>query len=104
MKDSKGHGSNARGGGNGDPRKEAIQSRFIPGHGVAPRTQVVARHNSTPSVGVSAKAEQIAKGQRIDDTHYPPRSNADVAAMTDRSRPQGSQTATPGRFRYQGGK
>jgi hypothetical protein len=104
MKDAKGHGSNPRGGPSGDPSKEAPATRQVPGHGVVPRAQVVAQHNFTRSVGVSAKAENIAKGQRIDDTRYPPRSNADVAAMTDRSRLQGSQTATPGRFRYRGGK
>lgn len=42
------------------------------------------------------------KGQRIDDTHYPPRSNAEATAMTDLSRLQGSLTATKGRFKYQG--
>lgn len=52
MKDARGHGSDPRnGGGNGDPRKEAIESRFIPGHGVAPRSQVVAMHDNVQSVG-----------------------------------------------------
>jgi len=51
-KDAQGHGSEKRGGsGNGDPRMEAVASRFIPGHGVAPRSQVVAMHDNTPSVG-----------------------------------------------------
>jgi hypothetical protein len=63
----------------------------------------VTAHAGKKSVGVSARAETIAKGKRIDDTHYPPRSNAQVTAITDLSRLQGSQTATPGRFRYQRG-
>jgi hypothetical protein len=63
----------------------------------------VTSHAGQKSVGVlSAKEETIMKGQRIDDTHYPPRSNAEATAMTDLSRLQGSQTATKGRFKYQG--
>lgn len=77
-------------------------TRNVPGHGNVPRSQVVAKHNGQKSVGVSAKSETIAKGKRIDDTHYPPRSNAEATAMTDLSRMQGSQTATKGRFKYQG--
>lgn len=62
----------------------------------------VTSHAGKKSVGVlSAKEETIAKGKRIDDTHYPPRTNAQATAMTDLGRAQGSQTATKGRFKYQ---
>lgn len=67
MKDAKGHGSNPRGWvgsgpANGDPRREAAATRFIPGHGVAPRSQVVAQHANTPSVGTGTLADVSAKG------------------------------------------
>jgi hypothetical protein len=54
MKDAKGHGSNARGAPTGDPTKEAPDTRAVPGHGIAPRSQVVARHNYKHGVGTTA--------------------------------------------------
>jgi hypothetical protein len=76
MKDAKGHGSDKRGeAANGDPRREAIQSRFIPGHGVAPRSQVVARHNNMPSVGTNigqtpVQAENAPFISRLPGPHF----------------------------------
>jgi hypothetical protein len=52
-------------------------------------------HGSNPR---GARAERVALNQAIDERHYPTRSNADVAARTDLQKPQGSITATPGRF------
>jgi hypothetical protein len=54
MKDAKGHGSNARGAPTGDPTKEAPDTRAVPGHGIAPRSTVIARHNYKHSVGTRA--------------------------------------------------
>jgi len=46
----------------------------------------------------SSREETIANRMRVDERSKPTRSNADVAAMADLSRPMGSITATPGRF------
>ena len=52
MKDAKGHGSNARNSApTGDPSREVPDTRAVPGHGIAPRSQVVARHNYKHGVG-----------------------------------------------------
>jgi hypothetical protein len=55
-------------------------------------------HGSNPRGVTSAAAERIALNRALDARHYPPRTDADVAAATDLSRPQGSVSATPGRF------
>ena len=49
----------------------------------------------------SAKDETIALHKQIDERHMPTRTDAQVAAMTNQGGPQGSLTATPGKFRYQ---
>jgi len=65
--------------------------------------RVVAPHNGAMSVGthLSAKQERINLRMAADERHYPTRSDAAVAALTDRGRPQAGLTSTPGRFRYQ---
>ncbi len=52
----------------------------------------------------SSREETIANRMRVDERSKPTRSNADVAAMTNLSRPMGSITATPGRFSVPPGK
>lgn len=71
MRDAKGYGteneprdahgrwtSGGGGAADGDPSKENATTRQVPGHGKVPRSQVVARHNNTPSVGTSMTDEE----------------------------------------------
>lgn len=86
--------------------------RNVPGHGVVPRSRVVAKHRG-PSVGtggsggagdgsggglMSAREERVHLNKNLDERHFPKRSNADVAAATDLSKPIQSITATLGVF------
>ncbi len=63
-------------------------TRNVPGHGTVPRSQPVARHAGTPSVGTerrrltSAARERVELNRRVDESHYPTESNADIGLKT----------------------
>ena len=86
----------AKGAATGDPSKEAAATRVIPGHGIAPRSQVVVRHNNATSVGVTRDPESgrglsaaardlIQRNKSIDVRRYP---GINTAAATDFGKPQ----------------
>jgi hypothetical protein len=117
--DEKGKFSSSGGGAAvGDHQREQnAPTRNVPGHGRVPHSQVIARHSHAESVGTSvrldnanspaiktgmkgsAKQERVAMRQQVDERHMPTRSNTDVAAMTDQSRPMAGLSATAGRFK-----
>jgi hypothetical protein len=56
-------------------------------------------HGSDAKGGLSTAArERVNIGKATDARHFPQRSSADMDAMADRAKPQGSFSATPGRF------
>lgn len=49
----------------------------------------------------SAKAEILALRKRSDESRYPTHNDAEVGIRTVLGKPMGSQTSSPGRFKYQ---
>ncbi len=99
----------------------SAMTRNVPGHGNLPRSKVVAMHEHHASVGTSsggggggsggtssgggqggqlsaAARDRIIRNKATDQRHFPIRSDANIAAVTDQSKPMASITATPGRF------
>jgi hypothetical protein len=113
--DERGRFATKNGSATGDHQTESnANTRRVPGHGVLPRSKVIAKHAGAASVGtssggggggggqggggrMSAKAERIAMRQQVDQRHKPNRTDSDVASMTAYGQPLGTQT-TPGRL------
>lgn len=87
-------------------------TRNVPGHGTVARSKVISMHAHTPSVGTSsggggssggsgggsnsggggrlglAAREKVALNKRVDQTHFPPQTDADIANKTLLSGPR----------------